>query len=173
VVWTVACLAATAMVIAGGILVMNAGIRAGDQPGDATVAAAAGTVPAPDGPQRVVLATIRNPGQAPVLAGLTAYPSRLPGWLSAGMDVTVPHRTARRRYGPGTQQTVGVVGPGETACWPVPMPARGRTCHLVAVIGQSGARLRVIRLRVEPGPVPGAAPASGARTGPLSWLGDS
>jgi hypothetical protein len=163
-------LAVTVVMAAMTGLAMS-GFRAGDRPGDATVTAALEWVPHPDGPRRVVVAAVRNSGPGAVLAGLSAHRSRAPGWLGAGMTVTVPHCTGRARYGPGAQVTLGVVGPGETGHWPVPAPGRGGRggrCHLVAVIGQAGGRLRVIRLPVAPAGTGTAARITGWRP----WLDD-
>jgi hypothetical protein len=168
-----ASLAAAASAIAAVAVLAFAGFRAGDHPADATVTAVLRTVPYPDGSQRMVSATVRNPGSVPVLVGLSVYRSRVPAWLGGGMSVTVPHWTGRRRYLPGAHATVGVVGPGDGACWSVPAPASGRHCHMVAVIGQSGGRLRVITLPVAPGPPSAAATAGSMRPDPLSWLDDS
>jgi hypothetical protein len=165
-------LVAVTLVMAAAIALALAGFRAGDRPGDATVTAVLDDVPHPDGPQRVVVATVRNPGPVPVLVGLSVHRRRVPGWLGAGMSVTVPRRTRRPRYRPGVQATVGVVGPGESACWSVPAPRSGRHCHLVAVIGQSGRRLRVVTLPVSLAPARSAARGGGASTDPLSWLDD-
>jgi hypothetical protein len=178
-----ASLIAAASVMAAATAVVIAGFRSGDRPGDATVTAALRSVPHPDGYQHVVRAAVRNPGSVPVLVGLSVYRSRVPAWLGAGMTVTVPRRTGRRRYLPGAQHTVGVVEPGESVCWPVPAPgpalasapasAAGRRCHLVAVIGQSGRRLRVITLPVTPDSAMAAAAAGSMPPDPLSWLDDS
>lgn len=161
-------LLAVTVVVAAVTGLAMAGFRAGDRPGDATVTAALEWVSHPDGPRRVVVAAVRNPGPQAVLAGLSAHRSRVPGWLGAGMTVTVPHRTRRARYRPGAQVTLGVVGAGETGHWPVPAPGRGGRCHLVAVIGQAGGRLRVIRLPVAPAGTGTAARSTGGRP----WLDD-
>ncbi|HEY4464422.1 MAG TPA: hypothetical protein VGN41_17280 [Streptosporangiaceae bacterium] len=169
---SLAAVLAAALAMAGVIALALAGFRDGDRPDDATVTAVLKSVPHPDGPQRIVIATVRNPGAVPVLAGLSARRSRVPGWLGAGLSVTVPRRTRRRRYGPQAQATVGVVGPGDSAHWAVPVPGAGRRCDLIAVIGQSGGRLRVIRLPVATHAPGMAAARGGAGTGSRPWLGD-
>jgi hypothetical protein len=73
-----------------------AGLRAGDRPGDAAVAAV--LVP---GPRPAIIATVRNPGDVPVVAGLTVRRPLLPGWPGAGwpgagLTVRVPRRTTLR-----------------------------------------------------------------------------
>jgi hypothetical protein len=166
-----ASLAAAAAVMAVTVILASSGFRAGDRPGDATVTAVLGSVPHPDGRQRAVIATVRNPGSVPILVGLSVHRSRLPGWLGAGMSVAVPRRTGRRRHLPGGQATLGVVGAADSAYWPIPAPAAGRRCRLVAVIGQSGGRLRVISLPVAPEPAgTAAANRGGMRPDPFPPL---
>lgn len=150
--WIVALLAMLPFIAVGALFLCEAGIRAGDRPGDATVSAEIGNAEQPDGRYSVVIATVRNPGGMPVLAGLSVRRRGLLTGLDGGPRVTVPRRTTRARLLAGQQSVVGVAGPGETARWAVPVPAatRGRL-QLVAVLGQAG-RLRVIRLRVR-GPV--------------------
>ena len=78
-----------AVVLALGWSLVVAGLRAGDQAGDATVTAAA------DAGQVAIVAVVRNPGDVPLVAGFSARRRLLPGWLDAGMTVRVPRRTAR------------------------------------------------------------------------------
>src|SRR6201989_3000582 len=92
-----------AVVLALGWSLVVAGLRAGDQAGDATGTPAAG------GGQGAVGAVVRNPGDVPLVAGFSARRRLLPGWLDAGMTVRVPRRTARRNFRAGTHETVGVV----------------------------------------------------------------
>ena len=85
---------------AGGIAVMLtlgwglvvAGLRAGDQAGDATVSAAV------DAGQPAVVAVVRNPGDVPLVAGFSARRRLLPGWFGAGMTVRVPRRGRLRVF---------------------------------------------------------------------------
>jgi hypothetical protein len=136
---------AASCVLGWGLVV--AGLRAGDHPGDASAAAV--LVP---GPRPVIVATVRNPGDVPLLAGLTVRRRQwLAGWLDAGHTVRVPRRTARRKYLPGAQDTVGVVPAGEQAQF------------RVAASG-AGGRLRVIGVPVVSGGPAGAGrPAPAAR----------
>jgi hypothetical protein len=145
-----------------------AGLRAGDRPGDAAVAA----VLAP-GPRPVIIATVRNPGDVPLMAGLTVRPQPLPGWLGAdwldgGLTVRVPRRTARRKYLAGAQDTVGVVPARGQARFRLTArgggPAVRRRYRLTAVVGQAGGRLRVISVPVvRQGPAEAGRPAPAAR----------
>jgi len=142
-----------------------AGLRAGDHPGDAAVAAVLAA-----GPRPVIVATVRNPAGVPLLAGLTVRRQRLPGWPDAGLTVRVPRRTARRRYLAGAQDTVGVVPAGGQAEFrmaaPAPLARTGRRYRLTAVVGQAGGRLRVIGVPVVSGGRAGAGrPAPAARAG--------
>jgi hypothetical protein len=130
-----------------------AGSRAGDRRGDATVRAVLGDAGQPDEPRPVVIATIRNPGPVPVLAGLSVRRSFVPERLDPGTSVAVPRRTAwrrgaRRRLSATAHATVGVVPAGETAELTVPVRRLGRRYRLTAIIGQDGGRLRVFRLPV-------------------------
>jgi len=135
-------------VVAGAGFLLHAGLRAGDRPGDVRVTAAAGVIVQPDGSWPAVLATVCNPGTAPVLVGLSVRRRRLPGWLDEGTSVAVPRRTARRRFRADRQALSGVVGAGDTAEWAVPRPRDARRVRLVAVIGQADRRLRVLALPV-------------------------
>ena len=154
---------------AGGIAVVcvlgwslvAAGLRAGDRPGDAAVAATL----AP-GPRPVIIATVRNPGDVPLVAGLVVRRQRLPGWLDPGLTVRVPRRTARRKFLAGAQDTVGVVPAGGQAEFRVAGTASGRRSRLTAAVGQAGGRLRVIGVPVVSGGSAGAGrPAPAARAG--------
>jgi hypothetical protein len=125
-----------------------AGMRDGDRPGDATVKALLRGCGQPDEPRPVVIATVRNPSDKPVLAGLSARRTAMPGWLRCGPDVTVPIRTTRRALLPTAYATVGVVPARSSARFPVPVSGRARRYLLTAAIGQAGGRLRVHRLHV-------------------------
>jgi hypothetical protein len=147
--------------LASGLL--RAGIRAGDRPGDATVTAEAQDTGQPDEPRPVIIATVRNPGRVPLVAGFSARRRLVPGWLDAGMTVSVPRRTGRRRFRPGSQAVVGVIEAGAAASFGVPVPARARRYRLTAVIGQASGRLRVFRVPVSPESAAAGPPARAAR----------
>lgn len=136
-------LSALPVVVGGALAACLAGIRAGDQPGDATL----GTV-AHRG-SSTVRAVIHNPGRVPVLVGLSVRRGSLPVRLAGGLRVYSPHRTSRGRLRPGRQAIVGVVDAGERASWTVPVPdVTWPTLELVAVVGQAN-RLRVIERRID------------------------
>jgi hypothetical protein len=142
-----------------------AGLRAGDHAGDAAVGAVLGP-----GPRPVIIATVRNPGDVPLVAGLTVRRQPLPGLLDPGLTVRVPRRTARRKFLAGAQDTVGVVPAGGQAEFRLAAPAlpakTGRRYRLTAVVGQAGGRLRVIGVPVVSGGQAGAGrPAPAARAG--------
>lgn len=122
------------------------GFRNGDRPGDATVTAALSDPTQPDEPRPVVVATVRNPSDVPVMAGFRLRPSLFEGSMTA----RVPWRTLGRRYLPRRQGTVGIVPPGGSASFRVLARAKGHRYRLVAVIGQSGRRLRVLTVPVTP-----------------------
>jgi len=125
-----------------------AGVRGGDRPGDAKVSALLRASGQPDEPRPVVVATVRNPSDKPVLAGLSARRAVLPEWLRGGASVTVPIRTTRRGLRPTAYETIGVVPARASARFPVPTRARARRYLVTAAIGQTGGRLRLHRLHV-------------------------
>lgn len=133
------------------------GVRCGDRDGDAKVTALLRASGQPDEPRPVVIATVRNPSDVPVLAGLSARRARLPDWVRGSASVTVPIRTTRRSLRPTAYATIGVVPPRASVRFPVPIRAQARRYLLTAAIGQSGGRLRLHRLHV-------AGPHSTART---------
>jgi hypothetical protein len=158
-----------------------AGLRAGDRPGDAAVGAVLGP-----GPRPVIIATVRNPADVPLVAGLTVRRQLLPGLLDPGLTVRVPRRTARRKFLAGEQDTVGVVPAGAQAEFRMTAPAlltrtgltrtglartgrarTGRRYRLTAVVGQAGGRLRVIGV-----PVVSGGPAGAGRPAPAARAGD-
>jgi hypothetical protein len=148
-----------AVVLALGWSLVVAGLRAGDQAGDATVTAAA------DAGQVAIVAVVRNPGDVPLVAGFSARRRLLPGWLDAG-TVRVPRRTARRKFRAGAHETVGVVPAASRAEFRLPVAAPARRYRLTAVLGQAGGRLRVVRIPVVSGGSAGAGrPARAARAG--------
>ena len=111
--------------LGSGLLV--AGLRAGDRPVDAEVAAWLASAAQPDEQRPVIVVTIRNPSTVPLIAGLSATRRRIPHWLDPGMTVTVPRRTARRRTArrrlrAGSQDVVGLVPAGAAAAPGCPRP---------------------------------------------------
>jgi hypothetical protein len=158
----------TLLIAAGGIAVLlalglglvAAGLRAGDQAGDATLSAAADTG------QLTVVAVVRNPGDVPLVAGFSARRRLLPGWFGAGMTVRVPRRTTQRKFRAGAHETVGVVPAASRAEFRLPVDTPARRYLLIAVVGQTGGRLRVFRVPVvSDGPVGAGRPARAARAG--------
>jgi hypothetical protein len=162
------------MAAAGGMVIVcllgwglaAAGLRAGDRPGDAAVGAVLGP-----GPRPVIIATVRNPADVPLVAGLTVRRQLLPGLLDPGLTVRVPRRTARRKFLAGEQDTVGVVPAGAQAEFRLTAPAllarTGCRYRLTAVVGQAGGRLRVIGV-----PVVSGGPAGAGRPAPAARAGD-
>jgi hypothetical protein len=118
---------AASCVLGWGLVV--AGLRAGDHPGDASVAAV--LVP---GPRPVIVATVRNPGDVPLLAGHTVGVVPAGGQVQFRVAASGGGLAARRRY------------------------------RLTAAVGQAGGRLRVIGVPVVSGGPAGAGrPAPAAR----------
>ena len=154
-------LAGLSVVLALGWGLVAAGLRAGDQAGDATVSAAA-----TDAGQLAIVAVVRNPGDVPLVAGFSVRRRRIPDWLDAGMTVRVPRRTARWQFRAGAHETVGVVPAGSRAEFCLPVRVSARRYRLIAVIGQAGGRLRVFRVPAVSGGSAGAGrPARAARAG--------
>ncbi len=141
-------IAIVALVVWAGLAAIGiTALRDGDQPSDARVTAAIAPAGQPDETRPVVVATVRNPSTVPVMVGLRVRATLTAGTLTA----RVPWRTRGRKYRAGEQDTVGIVPAGESAVFTVPAPARGRRYRLVAVIGQSGRRLRVLTVPVRGG----------------------
>lgn len=139
------------------------GLRDGDRPLDVTVRATPAPTTHPEGAPRSVLAWMHNPGPVPVLVGLSVRRTRLPAWLTPGLNVRVPLRTSSRRFGPQAHDAVGVVTPGDEEGWSVTAPATGRRGRLTAVIGQPDGRLRVITLGIPLGASQGTPLSTSAR----------
>jgi hypothetical protein len=159
--------AGTFLLCVFGLVLVRAGTRAGDQAGDAAVTAWLGSAAQPDENRPVVVARVRNPADVALLAGFSVRPRRVPDWLGAGMSVSVPRRTARRRFRPGALDVVGVVPAGGVAEFTVPAAAPARAYRLIAVIGQGAGRLRVFRMPLTESGGPGATSPS-ARSMALS-----
>jgi hypothetical protein len=125
------------------------GFRNGDRPEDAAVCAALRSSGQPGEDRPVAVVALGNPDGTPVLAAVAVRRALLPGWLVGAVDSAVPRRTARRAYRPGCFPTVAVVPGGQYAELSAPVPAAARRYLVVVLVGQSGGRLRVCRLRLE------------------------
>jgi hypothetical protein len=136
------------LAFAGLFLLVEIGIRDGDRPGDAEVIVALWTSGQPDEPRPVLVTEIRNPSSRPVLAGLSAHRTLIPGWLAAPSS-TVPFRTARRRLRAEAYEVVGIVPASGVARFTVPVTRTGRRYRLTAAVGQGDRRLRVHRIPVD------------------------
>jgi len=141
------------------------GLRNGDRPADATVTAVLRDAGQPDEPRPVIPAAIGNPSATPVLAGLEARKARTPRRLSGSLNVTVPHRTARRKFRPSAHATVGIVPGGTTVSFAVPVSSNARRYLLTAAVGQAGGRLRLYHLHRPGIPVAPRAAAAGMSGG--------
>lgn len=131
------------------LAMIHLGVRNGDRPGDATVSAVLAGSGQPGESRPVVLVSVRNPGDTPLLAGFTARRRRIPGWLDGGTAVRVPRRTARPSLRARAHDVVGVVPAGGDAEFAVAVAGQAGRWYLVtAAIGQAGGRLRVLRFRV-------------------------
>lgn len=131
------------------LTMVHVGIRTGDLPGDAAVSATLAGSGQPDESRPVVLVAVRNPGDTPLLAGLSARRRLVPDWLDDGMTVRVPRRTTRASLRAQAHDVVGVVPAGGEAEFAVAAAGRpGRRYLVTAVLGQAGGRLRVLRFPV-------------------------
>jgi hypothetical protein len=131
------------------------GFRNGDRPDDAPVRAALRSSGQPGEERPVAVVAVRNPGGTPVLAAVAVRRTRIPGWLAGDVGSRVPRRTARRAYRPVGFPTVAVVPGGQSAELSAPVPAAARRYLVTVLVGQSGGRLRVCRLRMEAAEVDG------------------
>jgi hypothetical protein len=141
-------LAVGVLTLAGLTWLAVLGIRNGDRPLDATVSVELRQPGQPDEERPVIIAEVGNPSGSPVIVGLRARRSRVPGWFSAGSG-SAGWRTSRRELRADRYETVGVVPAGAAVRFGVPVPQAGKRYLLTAVIGQSGGRLRVHRRPVD------------------------
>jgi hypothetical protein len=139
---------ALALTVAGMTWLALAGYRNGDRLLDAVVTAELRHSAQPDESRPVIVAEVRNPSESPVLVGLAARRSRIPGWRG-GVGVGVPRRTARRALRADRYPVVGIVPASGSARLDVPVTETGERYRLTAAVGQAGGRLRVHRLLVD------------------------
>ena len=96
--------------------------------------------------ESLVVASIVNPGPRPALAGLSVRRRRCPAWLARRLGTRVARLTTGRRYRADEQATIGTVPADGASVLPVRFVAHRRRYRIVAVIGQSDDRLRVISM---------------------------
>ena len=159
-------LAIAALLLAGVILLIPLGLRTGDRRDDALLLAVE-----PLAKARGASVTVNNPGDVPILLGLSLRRAGLRLRLEGPSFVRVRNGRVTSDLLAGTQASVGILGAGETATFAVPAePGLRRRAELVAVIGQP-RRLRTIHrlvmLNHEAGPNE-AAIASSRPAGMLS-----
>jgi hypothetical protein len=132
-------LGASALLLAGVILLIPFGLRAGDQLDDALVLDVE-----PLARSRGAVATVTNPGDAPVLLGLSLRRAGLRQRLDGPAYVRIRSGRTSTDLLAGTQACIGVVEAGETATFALAAdPGVRRRAELVAVIGQP-RRLRTV-----------------------------
>lgn len=151
--------AAMALVLGAVWLLLEAGLRAGDRPGDVTLTA----VHADPGGAGIHV-TVHNPGGQTVLLGASVRRRSLRSWCESGRFVSAPRRTAKARLLAGRQAAIAAVGAGDTEILLVPFSAAvARRAELVVVVGQAD-RLRVVHRTVYVGsPAPAAEAPPDAR----------
>ncbi len=152
---TVCGITAATVLSAAAYCCLTAGLRNGDRPGDAQVAAQLGPGPrsgavSPGEAASVIVVTVRNPSGTPVLTALNARRALLPALLTGPHSVSVPRWTGGRKFRPGRYETVGIAPAGGIAELALPAAPRARRCVLTVAVGQEGGRLRVHRLRLGP-----------------------
>lgn len=129
------------------------------------------TILAPHGHgESLVVTSIVNPGLRPVLAGLSVRRRRRPAWLGRRLGTRVVRRTAGRRYRADGQATIGIVPAGGTSVLPVRFVAIRRRYRIVAVIGQSDYRLRIIIMPLVDRPEDDTEPSGASITDLFPWL---
>jgi hypothetical protein len=134
------------LICAAGLALAQIGSRAGDRREDARVTAWLCPASQPDQNRPAVRVRVRNPAGGVVIAGFSVRRQRVPDWLSGGTSVSVPLRTARRRFRAAAHDVIGVVPAGGTAEFTVPPRTDARWYRLTAVLGQDAGRLRVFRM---------------------------
>jgi hypothetical protein len=155
----------SALVLAGVMLLIPLGLRAGDQPGDAVLVDVE-----PLATPRGASVTLSNPSAVPVLLGMSlrrAGPRlRLEGL--AYVRIRNGHTTSELLA--GNQACVGILEAGGTATFAIPSAAGiRRRAELVAVIGQPG-RLRTIHRLVVLVQEAGCNEAAVASSASAGWL---
>jgi hypothetical protein len=145
-------LAVSALALAGVIALIPLGLRAGDQAGDALIVEVA-----PLSAPRGASVTVRNPGQGPVIVGMSLRRAGPRLRLEGPGYVRIRNGSTASELLAGHQASIGVLGGGETQTVVVPAEAPiRRRAELVVVIGQP-ERLRTLHRLVM------LAEASGAR----------
>lgn len=136
-IWLAVCLSMLVPLCTVAVLAFL-GFRGGDHPGDAML-----ELGEPDGHRAVVKASVVNPSKVPVLVGLSVRGRDIRSWIDGGYSIALPRRKGKRALLSSRHSVVGIVAPGETGSWLVPLPwAETRSLKLVAAIGQAD-RLRV------------------------------
>jgi hypothetical protein len=132
-------LGVSALLLAGVILMVPIGLRAGDQPGDAVLLAVE-----PLASARGVSVTVANPSGVPVILGMSLRRTGLRLRFEGPHYVRVRSGRASSELLAGRRECIGVLGAGETQRFVLQGGLHpGRRAELVAVIGQMH-RLRTI-----------------------------
>lgn len=137
-------LALTGCVLAAGVAVLAAGVRAGDRHGETIV-----SMVEIDRAEGVLRFSLDNPGDQAVLVGATVRRRSARMRLEAGHYVQVPRRTARRSLMAEGHAVIGAIDALETEIVSVPLPAAlPQRAELVVAVGEAD-RLRVLHRAVE------------------------
>jgi len=144
-------LAISAVALAGGIALIPLGLRTGDEPGEVLLIHVAAL-----GAPRGASVTVTNPGQAPVIVGMSLRRAGPRLRLEGPAYVRIRSGSTASELLAGHQASIGVIEAGETRTFVVPAEAPiRRRAELVAVIGQR-ERLRTLHRLVVLGPASGA-----------------
>jgi hypothetical protein len=164
----------SALLLAGVILLVPLGLRAGERPGDVLLVGVE-PVTAPRGAS----VTLTNPGQVPVILGLSLQRAGLRLRLEGPSYARLRSGRTSSDLLAGSQMLIGVLDAGQTETFAIGAAAEvRRRAELVAVVGQP-RRLRTIhRLVVLPsgadvrGPGPTEDRPPGVRKPPAHRRGD-
>jgi hypothetical protein len=125
--------------------------------------------PSGQGKSSVIILAV-NPGFRPVLVGLSVSRQRGPAWPGMRLRTRIARRTDRRRYRAGRQAAIGIVPAEGDSALPVRFDAIPGRYRVVAVIGQSDHRLRVISMPFVIQPEGDTPLNCAALTDPFPWL---
>jgi hypothetical protein len=162
--WLLLSLALAAMVCAGGLVLLGAGLRAGDRSGETLLSNIEADLSA-----SVVSCTIENPGQQAVVIGAKVRRGTLRALVEGGRFVQVPRRTSHAAFFAGHYDFVGAIAAASAETVRVAIPADIRRRGELSVAVGERERLRIIRTpldlarrRSRPAPAPSAVVRAGA-----------
>jgi hypothetical protein len=154
--WLLLSLALAAIVCAGGLVLLGAGLRAGDRNGETLLSNIETDLSA-----SVVSFTIENPAQEAVVIGARVRRGTLRALVEGGRFVQVPRRTTHAVFLAGRFDFVGAIAAADARTVRVAIPADIRRRGELSVAVGERERLRIIRApldfarrRSRPAPAP-------------------